>query len=92
MRSVAPMHAAKIGYIVISLVLCLMGMLLIAMPNFSASLFDTICGIVLVTFGAIKIVGYFSKDPYLRLWAGGILWLQFSAELALWSQGLCAQL
>ncbi len=64
MRSVAPMHAAKIGYIVISLVLCFMGTLLIAMPNFSASLFDTICGIVLITFGAIKIVGYFSKDLY----------------------------
>ncbi|MDE5742433.1 MAG: DUF308 domain-containing protein [Oscillospiraceae bacterium] len=63
-RSVAPMRTAKIGYIVISAALCLLGIMLIAVPDFSAALLGIICGIILTLFGVIKLVGYFSKDLY----------------------------
>lgn len=64
MRSVAPMRTAKIGYIIISAALCLLGAMLIAVPDFSAALLGVICGIILTLFGAVKLIGYFSKDLY----------------------------
>lgn len=64
MRSATPMRAAKIGYIVVSIILCAIGIMLIAVPKFSASLIGIICGITLIIFGCVKLVGYFSKDLY----------------------------
>ncbi len=64
MRSVAPMRAAKIGYIVISAVLCAIGVMLITDPALSASLLGIICGITFIMFGIVRLVGYFSKDLY----------------------------
>ncbi len=58
------MKTAKIGYIVISIVLCVLGITLIIFPEFSATLLGTICGIIFVAFGCIKLVGYFSKDLF----------------------------
>ena len=63
-RSTTPMHAAKIGYIVISAALCILGIMLIAIPDFSASLFGVICGILLILFGIVRLTGYFSRDLY----------------------------
>ena len=54
-RSTTPMHAAKIGYIVISAALCILGIMLIAIPDFSASLFGVICGILLILFGIVRL-------------------------------------
>lgn len=64
MRSVTPMRAAKTGYIIISAALCLLGVMLIAVPGFSAELLGVICGILLIIFGLVKLVGFFSKDLY----------------------------
>lgn len=64
MRSVAPMRTAKIGYIVISALLCILGILLIAVPDFSISAVGAICGAILIVFGIVRLVGYFSKDLY----------------------------
>ncbi len=64
MRSVVPMRTAKIGYIVISALLCVLGILLIAVPAFSIAAVGVICGAILILFGAIRLVGYFSKDLY----------------------------
>ncbi len=64
MRSVTPMRTAKIGYIAISAVLCALGIFLIAVPGFSASVLGIICGIILIVFGAVKLIGFFSKDLY----------------------------
>lgn len=64
MRSVAPMKTAKIGYIVISVLLCALGILLIAVPEFSISAVGVICGAILIVFGIVRLVGYFSKDLY----------------------------
>ncbi len=63
-RSVAPMRTAKIGYMVISAALCILGILLIAVPKFSASLLGVICGILLIAFGCVRLTGYFSRDLY----------------------------
>ncbi len=64
MRSVTPMKTAKIGYIVLSAVLCVLGLVLILFPEFSASMLGVACGIVLILFGIVKLVGYFSRDLY----------------------------
>ena len=64
MRSVTPMKTAKIGYIVLSAVLCVLGLVLILFPEFSASMLGVACGIVLILFGIDKLVGYFSRDLY----------------------------
>lgn len=57
-------QAAKIGYITVSLLLCALGTVLIAVPDFSASLLCRVGGLLLVLFGIIKLVGYCSKDLY----------------------------
>ncbi|MGN0991503.1 MAG: HdeD family acid-resistance protein [Candidatus Ventricola sp.] len=64
MRSVKALRTAKIGYIIISAILCALGILLIAKPDISLSLIGVIVGIVLIVFGVIKLIGYFSKDLY----------------------------
>lgn len=63
-RSTAPMQLAKIGYIIVSLALCALGIMLIAVPEFSISVLGIICGVILIVFGIIRVVGYFSKDLY----------------------------
>lgn len=57
-------QTAKIGYILISLMLCALGVVLIVCPGVSAGLLCKISGVIMVLFGAIKIIGYFSKDLY----------------------------
>lgn len=64
MRSVAPMRAAKIGYLILSALLCVLGVVLIAMPDFSVSMLGVLCGILLIVFGCVRLIGYFSKDLY----------------------------
>ena len=64
MRSVAPMRTAKIGYIIISTALCVLGVLLIAVPGFSVSMLGIVCGITLIVFGCVKLTGHFSRDLY----------------------------
>lgn len=55
---------AKIGYIVLSVLICLLGLTLVAVPDFSVSLLCWLGGILLTAFGCIRIVGYFSRDLY----------------------------
>lgn len=64
MRSIAPIRTAKIGYIAVSAALCALGIALIAIPAFSASLLGSLCGFLLLAFGCVKLVGFFSKDLY----------------------------
>ena len=64
MRSVGPMRMAKIGYILISCLLCVFGVVLIADPGFSVSMLGVLCGILLIAFGLVKMIGYFSRDLY----------------------------
>lgn len=64
MRSVLPMRAAKIGYIVMSAALCVLGILLICLPEVFSGLIGVLIGIILIVFGAVRMAGYFSKDLY----------------------------
>ena len=57
-------QAAKSGYIIVSVLLCMLGAALIADPAFSVLLLCRLSGLLLVLFGAIRIVSYVSKDLY----------------------------
>ena len=57
-------QAAKSGYIIVSVLLCMLGAALIADPTFSVLLLCRLSGLLLALFGAIRIVGYVSKDLY----------------------------
>lgn len=63
-KSVKPMKTAKIGYIVMSAMFCILGIALIVSPEISASVLGTIMGIMMIVFGVVKLVGYFSKDLF----------------------------
>ena len=58
------LRAAKYGYIILSILICTLGVFLIADPDCSLSAFCWIGGILLILFGCIKILGYVSKDLY----------------------------
>ncbi len=48
----------------LSVLICLLGLTLVAVPDFSVSLLCWLGGILLTAFGCIRIVGYFSRDLY----------------------------
>ena len=58
-RCVAPMKIAKIGYIVMSVILCMVGLLFIARPGISVKVIGYVLGIMMIVFGCIRLVGYF---------------------------------
>ena len=62
MRSVKFMRAAKTSYIVLSALYCVFGVLLIAVPDFSMKLLGILVGCMMIGFGAVKLMGYFSRD------------------------------
>ena len=64
MRSIAPMKIAKIGYIIMSVIFCIIGAVFIFLPEPSARAQGAILGAPMIVFGAVKLVGYFSKDLY----------------------------
>lgn len=64
MRSVKAIRAAKTGYIIISLLFCALGILLIAVPGITAPALAGIFGALLILFGIVKMIGYFSKDLF----------------------------
>ena len=69
------LKAAKTGYTVLSLLLCLLGIFLMVKPDFSIVLLCRIMGGILLLFGAVKIIGYCSRDLYR---------LAFQYDLAVW--------
>lgn len=81
------LRMAKYGYIILSCLFCLLGITLIAVPDFSISLLCWIGGILLILFGCVKIVGYVSKDIYRLAFqfdlAFGILLIALGAVLIL---------
>ncbi len=64
MRSIAPMRIAKIGYILISAAFCSVGIIMMVHPDFSLNIIGIFCGIAMLIFGIVKLIGYFSKDLY----------------------------
>lgn len=63
-RCTIPMWVAKTGYIIMSLVFCTAGAVFMAKPDLSASLIGRVLGVAMILFGAVKLVGYFSRDLY----------------------------
>lgn len=55
---------AKAGYLVISAVFYISGIVYMLMPEVSPLVICNISGIILIAYGVIKIIGYFSKDLY----------------------------
>lgn len=64
MRSVMPMRIAKIGYIVLSVIFCVVGVLFAARSDIDTQALSQALGITMIVFAGIKIVGYFSKDLF----------------------------
>ena len=63
-RSVVPMKVAKYGYIAIAIIFCLVGIALIAFPAPSARTIAVFFGVAMIVFGAVRLVGYFSRDLF----------------------------
>lgn len=64
MRNVTPMKLAKNGYIVMSIALMLAGIFLIVWPAWALKAVEVIFAVAMITFGVIKLIGYFSKDLF----------------------------
>lgn len=64
MRDVAPMKTAKIGYIVMSALFCVLGVVLFVLPAVSVAWIGRLLGIGMMVFGVVKLVGYFSRDLF----------------------------
>lgn len=64
MYSTVPMRIAKLGHIVLSVALIIVGVGLIARPDIFISVMGRFFGIYLILIGAVKTVGYLSKDIY----------------------------
>lgn len=63
-RSQTPLRAVKTGYIVMSVVLCAVGLLFMVRPHISALAIGYTLGVALIIFGIAKMAGYFAKDLY----------------------------
>lgn len=64
MRSMTPMRVAKTGYILMSCVFCVLGVLFIVQPDRSLAVMGRVLGIAMIAFGVFKLVGYFSRDLF----------------------------
>ena len=84
-RSTAPMWTAKLGYLLSAAALILLGCWILFFPQIAAETFVTLLGILTAVFGAVKLVGYFSKDLYRLAFEqdlhGGILLLLLGVML-----------
>ena len=58
------MKIAKYGYIAVSIVFCLVGVALMVFPAPSARTIAVFCGVAMLVFGAVRLVGYFSRDLF----------------------------
>lgn len=58
------LRATKTGYIAMSVAFCVLGVLLILFPGVSVSAVGIAAGVMLIAFGVVKLMGYFSKDLY----------------------------
>lgn len=87
MRSDKWIRAAKAGYAAVSAALCAMGMVMMCRPEMSLAAIGALVGIALGVLGAVRLVGYFSRDLYRLAFqydlALGILLLALSALILL---------
>ena len=58
------MRVAKIGYVIMSVVFCVVGILFMVRSDVSTVALGYALGGAMIVFGIIKMVGYFSKDLF----------------------------
>ncbi|MBR1560582.1 MAG: DUF308 domain-containing protein [Clostridia bacterium] len=64
MRSTKLIRAAKLGYIILSIITCLMGAVMLTQPDVTVGVIARAVGAMMVAFGVIKLMGYYSRDLY----------------------------
>lgn len=64
MRSVLPMVISKTANVIIAVACFVFGILVISYVNLPFEAFKITSGVLMITFGAFKIGGYFSKDLF----------------------------
>lgn len=87
---------AKAGYLTISAVFYIAGVVYMLVPDVSPPVICSISGIVLIAYGVIKIIGYFSKDLYCLAFqydlAGGLFLIVFGVVALVRSQRIIPHL
>lgn len=63
-QPVTPTRIAKGSYVAASVLLIFLGILFIVFPDTSISVIVKLSAVIMMLFGIIKLVGYFSKDLY----------------------------
>lgn len=58
------LYTARVGYNVISIIFCLAALLYLLFPGVPALIICLFSGGVLIAYGIIKIIGYFSEDLF----------------------------
>ena len=61
---VSHLRNIKILYLILDIVWFLAGFALLLRPAFSSALICDVVGILAILYGTVKLLGYFSKDPY----------------------------
>lgn len=64
MSTFKAVRTAKISYIVMSALFCVLGIVLLAARDLSVSVLGVLVGAMLIAFGIVKLIGYFSRDLY----------------------------
>lgn len=64
MHPTKPIQTAKTGYIIMSLLLCILGIVIIIYPGISANALCILIGAMLICYGIFKVIGYLSKDLF----------------------------
>ncbi|MDO5425539.1 MAG: DUF308 domain-containing protein [Eubacteriales bacterium] len=64
MKSNSLVKTAKTGYLILSAVFCILGILLIVYPDISLDLLCWVVGVLLIVYGIFKMAGYFSRDLF----------------------------
>ena len=64
MSTMKTVRAAKISYIVMSVLFCVLGVVLLVLHDVSVSVLGVLVGAMLIAFGLVKLAGFFSKDLY----------------------------
>lgn len=63
-KDMKTIRAAKSGYIISSITFCIAGIILMLRPDISARVLCYLSGGLLIVCGIMKLIGYWSRDPY----------------------------
>lgn len=64
MNGIGRLKIARNGYIVMAAIFCALGVFLVANPQKAMEMLCILAGLLFITDGIIKIIGYFSRDFY----------------------------